>query len=282
MTVTGVASFGAVSSEGAYGDTDFVIESDVDLFITGRTETDSGIALSATVEMESLGGSNYKKTSATNTTTTVFSISGGFGAVTFGNTDGAADRNTTETHRVYRDVDYELWGGRVDNNDVGEILRYDYKLGDAQMSASYAGDVDRWGVGASWSGDVGGNAKVSVGFGYEDGDDLADFITVSAGVDFGPIGARVAYWQADNAVTGVQVAELTDVSLQYSDNGLTVGAGYHMNDISGTDNYDVFVTYDLGGGAKVFAQHGTRDFGATAANPGAEQDVSSFGVSFTF
>ncbi len=267
VTMSGHATFGAISVDGS----DFELESDIDLYVTGTTETDGGLTLTATVEMEDLGGAGYNKTSGANVTQTIVSVAGGFGTLTFGNTDGALDKNLTESFRIYRGIDFEGWGGRVDNADNGEILRYDYSANGFNVSLSYAGADDAFGIGASWKGEVGNGMQLSAGIGYEDGD-LGDLFGASVGIDVNNFGARLAYWDGSEGNR-----EQLDLGLQYSANGLTVGAEYLMNESADTDNYTVFVTYDLGGGANVFAQHGTRDMAI-----GAETDFTSFGLNFSF
>lgn len=267
VSLSGRATLGAISIAGG----DFELESDVDLYITGTTETDGGITLSATVEMEDLGGTNggfgiNDKDGNGNATTTVVSVSGGFGTLTFGNTDGALDKNTTEVYRL-PGLDYELWGSAllmVDNWDAQEIARYDFSTNGFNVSLSYADATETFGIGASWTGDL-GSTKVNVGLGYEDGTGY-DVWAISLGANFNNIGVRAAY--ADHSANG----EIMNIGVQYSANSLTLGANYLENSTANIDGYTVFARYDLGGGAHVFAQHGER----------AGVEITSFGLNFSF
>tara|TARA_R110002124_G_scaffold220063_3_gene385844 strand:+ start:7861 stop:8793 length:933 start_codon:yes stop_codon:yes gene_type:complete len=289
ISISGRAAFGIYSQTGI----DAFLQSDVDLSFTGTTETDGGVQLSATVDMDDFGnggvgfgGANiagrYNKQAnvlSTTFTDTVVSATSGALAFSYGDTDGALDARNTEVHRILG-IDAELWTNLVDNDDDGAIARLDYKMGAVAMSLSYAGQDDTWGIGASYSGDM-GSAQYYVGAGYEDGP-VGDLWAVSAGATFGSFSVRTAYWDGtrDNgAATGVTprvgtVVEQWDVSAQYSANGLTVGANYLMDQTAADDdNWTVFGTYDLGGGAQLFAQHG--EFLGT-------QERSSLGVTFAF
>lgn len=285
VSVSGRAAFGIYSQTGS----DAFLQSDVDLTFTGTTETDGGVKLSASVDMDDFGNSAVGAGGATlgnrylqagrGVMDTVVSASSGALAFSYGDTDGALDARNTEVHRILG-IDAELWTNLVDNNDVGAIARLDYKMGAVAMSLSYAGQSDKWGIGASYSGDM-GSAQYHVGAGYEDGP-AGDLWAISAGATFGSFSVRTAYMDGtrDNrALTGVTprvgaVVEQWDVSAQYSANGLTVGANYLMDQTAADDdNWTVFGTYDLGGGAQLFAQHG--EFLGT-------QERSSLGVTFAF
>lgn len=266
VSLSGRATLGAIK----IGNGDFFLESDIDLYITGTTETDSGITLSATVEMEDLGGTNggfggFAKAGNGNATTTIVSVSGGFGTLTFGNTDGALDKNLTESYRL-PGLDYELWGGNafIDNWDNQEIARYDFSTNGFNVSLSYAAADEAYGLGVSWKGDLGA-AKVHAGLAYEDGN-LGDILGLSVGADFGAIGVRAGY------VDGDESGERWNLGAQYSANGLSIGATYMENKTINTDGYNVYVRYDLGGGAHAFAQYGDRN----------GLDITSFGVNFSF
>ena len=285
VSVSGRAAFGIYSQTGS----DAFLQSDVDLTFTGTTETDGGVKLSASVDMDDFGNNAVGAGGATlgnrylqagrGVMDTVVSATSGALAFSYGDTDGALDARNTEVHRILG-IDAELWTNVVDNNDVGAIARLDYTMGAVAMSLSYAGQSDKWGIGASYSGDM-GSAQYHVGAGYEDGP-AGDLWAISAGATFGSFSVRTAYMDGtrDNrAATGVTprvgaVVEQWDVSAQYSANGLTVGANYLMDQTAADDdNWTVFGTYDLGGGAQLFAQHG--EFLGT-------QERSSLGVTFAF
>ncbi|MCV2881965.1 porin [Actibacterium sp. XHP0104] len=255
VKLSGMGTMGVLDVEGA----DAIIYHNVDLYVNMSGETDNGLSFSAFIEYdENEDAANLAKAGSGVSDGSWVSVSGAFGTLTLGNTDGALDKRITEVHRIIG-LDYELWGGYVDNSDNQNILRYDYQFGDFGFSASYADFDDATGVGINWSGDLGGMGA-SFGLAYEDSD-LGDLTAVSAGLSMDAFEVRTAYWEGDNNGD----TEQWDVSAQYSANGLTVGANYLMNDVADTDDYTVFVTYDLGGGATLLAQTGERNDVTTTA-----------------
>ncbi|NHX28239.1 porin, partial [Escherichia coli] len=159
---------------------DAILFHNVDLDVNMSGEADNGLSFSAFIEYdENEDSANLLKAGSGASDGSNVSVSGTFGTLTLGNTDGALDKRTTEVHRIIG-LDYELWGGYVDNNDNQNILRYDYTFGDFGFSASYADADDATGVGISWSGDLGGMGA-SFGLGYEDSD-TGDRTAVSAGL----------------------------------------------------------------------------------------------------
>ncbi|PYC47676.1 hypothetical protein DI396_09585 [Litorivita pollutaquae] len=268
VSFSGNAAFGALKVAGA---DDFEIAHRIDLYARGTAETDTGLSFHAIVEFEQLENTGVAADkTGDNDTTTIIGMSAGNVTVQYGNTDGAIDKNTSEAYRI-RGVDFEGWGGRVDNKDDGEILRMDYVMDALRVSLSYADTDEAAGIGFSYTADLGGTS-VNIGLGYEDGDQ-GDLAAITLGAQFGAFGARIGYWDGseDNA-------EQVDISVQYQANDLTLWAEYLMNETADTDNYTVGATYNLGGGATVFAQVGTRDTAAL----GDEQEFASFGVAFGF
>ena len=224
--------------------------------------------------MEALSGSNTSASQAkvdNNEVTSDISISGGFGKIAFGNTDGALDRTTTEVYRTLGG-DYELWGGVIDNSDAENILRYEYSVGGLLLALSNSEADGANGFGANYTHSM-GDMSINLGLGYEDAD--AEEITAfSLGMDMGNgFGVRVITWEGeDNA--GATTKDQTDVGIQYKTGDLTVAAAYMMNDVDDSDNYTVFGEYGLGAGVTAFAGTGTRG--------SAEATVTSFGVRFNF
>ena len=259
-TVKGRATFGAIKM----GSADTILKSSVDLTIAGSTETDSGVKLSASVDIENFGTSNSYVKDTGNTSDTVIGVSSGALSFHYGDTDGAVDAATTEVHRIFG-LNFELWGGGFDNDDDGAIARVSYAAGPATIYLSYAGTDDAVGIGVKYKADA-GSAKVTFGAGYEDSN-TGDVWAISLGADFGSFGARVVYADGSDASVNGEL----DFSVQYSANGLTVGANYLTND-SGQDDYTIFGQYALGGGADLFAQHGER----------SGSKVTSLGVQFNF
>lgn len=291
VTLTGNGYMGILDTE----DNGTQLVQNVDIYVRMSGATDNGLTFSAGVDLENneTYGTNGKGTAdtaggdITGTTTgknffastgSWVSVSGGFGTLTLGNTDGAIDKRTTEVHRIWG-FDLEQWLGYVDNADANNILRYDYTFGDIGFSASYADTDDAFGVGFSWSGDL-GSVMASFGLGYETSDINGNILAVSAGIDFDGFGLRTAYWVGSDGDTREQL----DYSAQYSANGLTVGANFRDNLNSSTDTWMIFVTYDLGGGASLFAHTGEANpiLAGNNTNTGGIQTVSAAGIALKF
>ncbi|WP_282058843.1 porin [Lentibacter algarum] len=286
VTFSGFGALAAISNE-AHSDDGFKVQSNIDIFVNATVETDNGVTFSADINMEDLSGTNTTDTtpagteddvapgkSAGNSVTSVVSVSGGFGKIAFGNTDGALDRSTTEVYRTVG-ADYELWGGVIDNSDAENILRYEYTIGGLRIAASNSESDDANGFGVNYTHAM-GDMSVNVGAAYETSSAGAgeDITAVSLGMDMGNgLGVRVAYWESENDA-GATVKDQTDVGIQYKAGDLTLAAAYMMNDVDNSDNYTVFAEYGLGAGVTAFGGVGTR--GAT------ELDVASFGVRFNF
>lgn len=135
VSLSGWAEMGMVGGNG--GETEFHQDIDVTFKMSG--ETDGGLSFSAAVDLDE------NAAFATNTHGgSSINISGGFGSLTLGDTDGALDWALTEggnvknggsladnetTHAGYR-------GSYLDGNEDGQILRYDNTMGSLAIAAS--------------------------------------------------------------------------------------------------------------------------------------------------
>jgi outer membrane protein OmpU len=291
VTLNGWAALGVVQGKGIYGDSTARIENNVEMFIVGTTETDSGVSLKATVLLENNDGANYTG-SVTPDASTLVEV--GFGGLNlaFGNTDGAADRVTGETPRLYPGIRFEGWGGHIDNTDANPVFRAEYTFGDILVAASYAGADEQLGLGARYT-----ISGLTVGLAYENAKkgkiaaasaQTQDLWNVSAAYTMNDLTVSAIHWRSDNDA-GVENRNQTDIGVQYKMGAITVAAEYLMNDTAGTDNYTVWGSYDLGGGAYVFGQVGTRDYAAVAAAGSSparaavnEEGFASAGIRFAF
>ncbi|WP_299360755.1 porin [uncultured Paracoccus sp.] len=300
VTLDGLAMFGVISDERKASGDDFVLQHNVDLFVRLRGETDTGLSFGANIDLEDLedsrqnscdpdpgdpdfctdftdvDGDGYPSKQGRNETsgTNVF-FGGTYGTMTYGNTDGAFDKRITEVHRIIG-LDYEMWTeNQVDNDDNENILRYDYDMGDLGVSLSYAGEDDAKGISVGYAGTF-ANYGFNVGLAYEDSDD-GYLWGASAGTKIADmIELRTAYWKGEDDTPDQR--EQWDISAAYNANGILFGANYLMDQDWDEDYYTVFAEYELGEGAKLFAQHGKRD----ERRDGDEEKITSMGVSFSF
>lgn len=191
----------------------------VDFTLSGSTDTGLSFGAKARLhEADEEGGIDGRRQAV--------HISGAFGTLTLGDTDGGFDKALTEvgsatsiaddhtSHPGY-DENSGLDGGASLANNPGAILRYDYTIGGVTSSVSAEfgtteGESDAtYGVGVAWSGDMGGiGIDVGVGFQSGKGDvavDMVDKVAMTYGT---PQIASVT--DAVDATYACQATSLTD------------------------------------------------------------------------
>ncbi|EPX77804.1 porin [Litoreibacter arenae] len=299
-----VSAAGVVTSNG----TQFF--TDIDVTFTMSGETDNGLTFGASVDLDEGGAiSNATQNNSDDGGATIF-ISGSFGTVTMGDTDGALDWAMTDAGNVGNPgslADDETThagynGAWLDGNNNGsagdgQILRWDYTSG-------------AFGVAVSLEDDNGSNAA-NTGVGYAIGLKYALDLSGTT-VNFG-LGHQKAADNAGNAVdpkaTGVSVSAsfanglsagvtYTDFSDSNIDKHVGLGLGYttgafsiHANygkfsgetgfaDVSG---YGLAAAYDLGGGAVVHFGYGSGDTVNAAGTATVDKSKTmSFGLGLSF
>jgi outer membrane protein OmpU len=298
VALSGYAEMGVWGGSGM--ETQFWNDFDVKFSLSG--ETDNGIAFGATIDLDEVSGG----IGATSNPSSVF-ISGAFGTLTMGDTDGAFDKVMSETAvgTAIAD-DHSTHAGFSGNSGEdgaydGQILRYDYSFGD--FSVALSAEIDDtlnvvnaantvyddtvsygdpiMGIGAKWSGDFGGTS-VGIGLGYQDAPGHASIVGLSLNAGFaGGFGAGLNYSVSDSDIAGVADVVHTSVNVSYSANGLTVGANWGQFDTGAaatdSDGFGVIVNYDLGGGAVLMAGYGNGSVGTAA-----DVNTFSFGLGLSF
>ncbi|MDV7144693.1 porin [Tropicimonas sp. TH_r6] len=201
LTSTALVAFaGAAAAEvslsgwaemGVIGGSDITSQffNDVDVDFTLSGETDGGLTFGANVDLDEAGDNLGNETDDMGID--VF-VSGEFGTVTLGDTDGALDWALTDPAGVgspgtIADDETAHWGRQdtyLDGSYDGQILRYDYSYEDFGFAISieqddtsdYALDEqDRdaydylWAIGAKWSPELGAGL-LKLGIGYQEGD----------------------------------------------------------------------------------------------------------------
>ncbi|TBX16090.1 porin [Nioella sediminis] len=318
VAVSGYAEMGLVG--GDMMETQFHQDIDVTFTLTGTT--DNGLTFGAAIDLDEAenigtdrGGNGDEATAdcdvfhapercsddnADNDGFAVF-ISGNFGTVTMGDTDGALDWALTEAGNIGNPGsiadDETAHGGYLgsygDGSSDGQVLRYDYSFGDFAFAISMEQDT----VGGTSSGgtvdagDTGGNmalglrystsaggVDLSLGLGYQS----TDFGTAN---DQTIIGASVVASFAGGFSAGIQYSDWSDVggAAGVDNSHLGIGIGYSMDAISlhanygeydsGASGFGLAAAYDLGGGAGLHLGYGSTDGGA---------DTWSFGLAMSF
>jgi outer membrane protein OmpU len=142
VTLTGSAEMGIFGGDGAVGATAFDVETqfhtDIDVTFTLSGETDNGLTFGATIDLDEEGGF-----AATNGGPEAVFLSGNFGTITMGDTDGAFDWALSEVPAgpgSINDAETEHYG--YNGNSIfdgvydGQILRYDHSIGGFSFAIS--------------------------------------------------------------------------------------------------------------------------------------------------
>jgi outer membrane protein OmpU len=319
VTLSGYAEIGVAEN----ANDDMVFHDDLDVKFTLSGETDGGLQFGATIDLDEVGddadptGDGIANTNANGTATEEHSVfvSGDFGTITMGDTDGAFDWAMTEvwwgttltddhTAHIAGDLTVGANSG-LDGIANGQIARYDYSFGDFAFAASAEiGDgtdgFEAYGLGAKYTLDLGGGS-LGFGVGYQEGEgaltlgDLddpnnpgntltfgdagtdADIWGLSLDASFGVFNARANYAEGDFDGNSY---DYWGVGLAYVSGPLLVEANYITADFDAGDisGIGVGVNYDLGGGAVVMVGYGDSDLG----DFGDDFDTWSAGLGLSF
>ncbi|MEZ5777452.1 MAG: porin [Paracoccaceae bacterium] len=321
VTLSGYAEIGIFGGEAI--ETQFHSDLDVTFNLSG--ESDNGLSFGATIDLDEVGDDCTRgviSTTGTGTTAVTTTacvggdpishtgrgsgteehsvwVSGVFGKVTLGDTDGAYDwalsevymgTSLTDDHSTHAGA---YWFTGLDGTYDGQVMRYEYSFGD--FAAGISAEIDDSGVGSAalgigvkWSGDMGGTA-VNAGLGYQTVDlgaangDASEW-GVSAGADLaGGFSVKAGYADRDNP-TGTADWNWWGVGVGYSMDALTVQANYGAYDVSGVANdpsgWGLVVNYDLGGGAVAMLGYGASDNGVSFNGGGDNTFSAGLGLSF--
>ena len=293
VSLSGSAEIGIFDN----GTSDAQFHSDMDVKFSLSGETDNGLTFGATIDLDEvgddddvagIGAGDPIAAAGTGEEHSVF-ISGGFGTVTMGDTDGALDWAMQEVNLVGGSIqdDETIHAGfngnaGLDGSNDGQVLRYDYSFGAFAVAASVelddAGTADDvYAIGFKYDADLGGIA-LGFGLGYQDGGDTyGDIAGLSVSADFhNGFEAVLNYWDQSAGSLGGTDNDYIGVALGYTIDALSFTVNYGEFD-TGADGFGIAANYDLGGGAVV--QFGYGD-GTNAA--GTDSDTFSLGVAMSF
>ncbi|MGB0900926.1 porin [Halocynthiibacter sp.] len=277
VALSGSAEMGLISGDRYGVNSNVQFHNDIDVRFTLSGETESGLTFGATIDLDETGGLGVGSGNTGNKSA-VF-ISGGFGTLTLGDTDGALDWAMQETgvgssiaddHTSH--VGYNGNSG-LDGDHGGQVLRYDNTFGDFGVAASVqindqptAAD-DVFGLGLKYNAALGG-LDLGLGLGYQD-NGTNGIVGLSVDTTFANgLRAILNYSDLDG-----QAATDNDkhigLGLAYVSGDLTVSANYgEYETVAGvkTDGYGLAVNYGLGGGASVQFGYAS-DLIKTGVNP---------------
>ncbi|OYX45145.1 MAG: hypothetical protein B7Z02_02560 [Rhodobacterales bacterium 32-67-9] len=263
---------------------------------------DSGVEFGGKVQIEE-SNSPAAINGAVTSDDEAFWVSGAFGKVTLGETDGAFDwalseiytgTGISDDHSTHAGA---YWFTGLDATYDNQIMRYEYSFGDfaaalsAEMDDTGVGDTN-YALGGKWSGTVSG-LDVGVGVGYQDnGVNSVWGLSGSAGFSNGfsvalgyadldgtsdAVGNGVpsdSWWGVGVAYTPATMSALT-VGVNYGEYQATSASG--MADPSG---WGIVANYDLGGGAVAMASYGSSDNGGAGNGHGDQTWSLGLGMSF--
>jgi outer membrane protein OmpU len=313
VSLSGSAEMGLNGGTGQ--DAEFFQDIEVTFSMSGQT--DNGLTFGASIQLDEAAWSATGDDGGTS----VF-VSGDFGTLTMGDTDGALDWALTEAavgnagsiqdnetgHAGYL-------GSYGDGMYDGQILRYDYSVGDFGVAVSFemddTGVLDAgFAVGGRYSAAFAGGS-VDLGIGYQTGQindnylpgnlsaatlgysnsavlDVA-IVGVSAAVELDnglSAGVQYSRWNVDHVLLGIEAAEIDHVGLGlgYTFDAVTVSANWGQFDAetmvgNGTiSGYGLAAAYDFGGGLSAHVAYGSSDYGSL----GADSDSWSLGLAMSF
>jgi outer membrane protein OmpU len=274
VAVSGYAEMGILGGANV-GETQF--HQDVEVTFSMSGETDSGLSFGTAIDLD-----ETDVAFGDDSGTSVF-VSGTFGKITMGDTDGGFDWALSETgmgtsmgddHTSH--VGYSGNSG-LDGDQDGQVVRYEYSAGDLGVAASVELDdtgVDSPIVGLGVKYAVSG---VNLGLGYQS-DDFNTIMGVSVAGEMGAVKYAVNYSDLDTAGTHM------GIGLGYTTGALMVAANYGVfEDTDGvtTDGYGLVANYDLGGGAVVMVGYGSEIAGdVDAGTVDGERYSIGLGLSF--
>lgn len=259
VTLSGDGRMGITYMENAPQELAFTSRARVTFTLSGQT--DAGLAFGGSFRADNAGNA------AGGTAGSVF-ISGDFGRITMGDTNGAAQF-------VVGNIDGVGLTGLGDLNDntyLGNpggqrpIARYDINVSGFTFAASHtnpgsaAADVFALGVGYSTD-------MFSVGLGYEKVSGGADHVIVGASGTFEGVTVRADYGTLSGAAN-----DQYGVSVSGSFDAVSATA-FYQRDFGGGNNYGLGASYSLGGGAS---------FVAGIVRDGASNLRADAGLSFSF
>ena len=300
VAVSGSAELGIADMD-HNGDDEVGFFSSVDVRFAMTGETDGGLAFGATIDLDDAleaggnaaaqggladAGQGIGDNNDDDSIDYTIFVSGAFGSLTFGDTDGAMDWALTEGGNVgnpgsindAETVYAGYVGGYLDGAGDGMIARYNYSFGDYAFAVSVEQGVadEENGYAIGFKGEVAG---VSFGIAHQEGvaatagGENADLTGVSVGYTMGSlsVGAMIASGEligedfATSATANDSDADvdLVQLGVGYTSGALTLHANYAQTEIDAAgvgsieaDGFGIAASYDLGGGASVHFGYG--------------------------
>jgi outer membrane protein OmpU len=295
ISLSGFAEIGMSDSNAAGQGWQF--HQDVEVTFTMSGETSNGLSFGTSVQLDEAGTTGAGTDTADDDGVAVF-VSGGFGTVTMGDTDGAFDWAMIEANVVGGSIadDETSHAGftgnaGLDGDQDGQVLRWNYSMGAMGIAVSLEQDGnngantndDATGFGLTYNLDAGGTS-VTFGVGMQDASATSDVtgFSVRAAMDNG---FTIAANMSDETTSATTSVDRVGLGLGYSMNDLSVGINWGEATTSTTgaadavaDGVGLAVNYDLGSGAVVQFGYGSGKANAAAASV----STMSLGLALSF
>ncbi|MFZ1468528.1 MAG: porin [Paracoccaceae bacterium] len=305
VAITGYAEMGIWSDTA--GDLSFW--NDIDVTFAMTSTTDGGLEFGATVDLDEAAG-----LVATSFNGTSVYISGAFGKLTMGDTDGAIDwaiedsgtlTSLNDDHTSH--IAQFSWDQGLDGEGDGQIVRYENTFGafsfaisaEQEDDGAAGGADDIWGIGVKYAADLGGTT-LNLGLAYMTGNEDAKFLdggglnlaalpalddanvdvwAVSVGAELaGGFSGMIGFEDFSYEAAARNDYTFTSLGLNYTTGALSMNLNYGvMAPEVGADfdSWGAAVNYDLGGGAVVMVGYGSD-------MDGLGNDTWSAGLGMTF
>ena len=246
-------------------ESDLAFTSRIRIAFTASGETDGGLSFGGSIRADNSGNG------AAGTAGSVF-MSGGFGTVTMGDVDGAAEAAAGNVRGVGLTGLGDLNDASYLSNSAGGFrpaMRYDYTV--SGFGVHISADQPTAANGATSIGfTYGGIEGLALGLGFETAGDN-DHIIVGGSYTLSSVTLAATYGQA--SIGGTDLNQMA-LSAAYTMDALTLSAYYADNEISATEAFGLGGQYNLGGGASVR--------GGWVSNETSGETAFDLGVNFSF
>ncbi|UWQ95995.1 porin [Rhodobacteraceae bacterium M385] len=262
IALSGSAEMGVV---GGSGSTITQFHQDLDITFTMSGETDSGITFGAAVDLDEIAGGAGG--AANDDWGTAVFISGDFGTLTLGDTDGGFDAGMVEVPAGPGSIDdahtsHVGWNGNagLDGAYDGQILSYSYSVSGFTITGSVEMDDDRllaartvagvavvaqplndglqgdniYGIGAQYTGSFGGGSY-TIGAGYQTVNDIDAVTAGNQGYDVMGISAQVTL--DSGLAVGINYSTISPDLAATDGTHMAIGASYAFDAITVGVNY---------------------------------------------
>ena len=230
---------------------DAKLHMDADVSFTMASTTDAGLSFGTALNFDDNAGENKY----------AIHVSGDFGTITLGDTDGAFDWALDEVTGAGSLADDQTTHAGYSGNsglDGLNILRYNNDFGGMQIGVSFEQEGDDGGGDIVGAGVKGGFGDVSLGVGFQS-NDSENIAGASVKVGFGDISGTLNY--SRHSVDGGDDMTHLGIGATYSVGATTVNVNFGQKEEGATDStgFGVAAQYDLGGGAKVQFGYGNSE-----------------------